>query len=129
MNERMPSSVRDAKRRNAERSTARARDTCTTHAHTPVHTRHSCVHSRAFFVSSTPRAVHVCHRDPRGFLHGTCGLLLYSFWLPLSCSVCFTHALSQRLPLPLRADRFCDGARIVSTDVEFHVAEDATPRV
>ena len=29
----VPSAVRDAKRSNAKRSTARARDTCTTHAH------------------------------------------------------------------------------------------------
>ena len=73
-------------------------------------------------LSQAPYAPFLCvTADPGGFLCGTCGLLLCSFWLPWSCSVCFTHALSQRLPLRLRADRFYDGARVISTDVEFHV--------
>ena len=63
------------------------------------------------------------------FFCGTCGLLSCSCGLPWSCSVCCTHALAQRLPLPLRAYRFYDGAKVISTDVAFRVAEDATPGV
>ena len=67
------SAVRDAKHSNAERSTARARETCTTHTHnaavrnttgriqhcmSTVSTATRCVHSRAFCLTSTS------HRPP-----------------------------------------------------------------
>ena len=132
----MPSAVRDAKHSNAERSTGRARDTCTTHTHnaavhnttgriqhcmSTVSTATRCVHSRAFCLKlhSTHHFLVVRHVGVlvRRLLAFPCAVLPVRCWSswPLDCA-----ALRSRFLPWLTRTVHSTRVECFSTDVAWH---------